>query len=147
LLHEWFRRYSYLYNRKLSAKKPRECILVGRVQCTPWVSRHSIFSSTNEGIYLIVVQTKVWSLPLWIGYLTCLFINERSLEITLTVPVNQFYTIFNLSKLSPQKLCLRRRGLGAPIFSCVNEERVKMKGHGNFGKTNYTMKVIKDFVF
>ena len=36
--------------------------------------------------------------------------------------------------------------MGAPIFSCVNEERVKMKGHGNFGKTNYTMKVIKDCV-
>ena len=73
LLYQGFHRYSFLYSWKLGAKKPREyCV-------------HYILESSSTQSLAIQKSVSTLSLSgqrLWIGH--GLFINGRSLEITLT---------------------------------------------------------------
>ncbi len=113
-------RYSDLWSGTLIAKNPRKYTV-----CTvlPRVSRHSFFSCTNKDIYLIVARTKCTPVNL-----TCLSLNGRSLEITLTVPFrNSFFSPISRFRVEGSTRSL----LKAYIIICkINLVRINVKYRG-----------------
>ena len=80
-----FRDFKFI---KRGIKKPRECTLARIVHCT--LSLHSIFSYSNEVIYLIIVWTKVERVPLLIGHALLFFFFKW------TVSWSYAYSLFKL---------------------------------------------------
>ena len=87
-----FRRYTYLYCGKLTAKKPRGTEFR--------VTQHLIISYTNEGIYYLPLRCPDKGLKGTVVNQKCLSLIGKSLKIWLAIPLSQKLTYISLQKHS-----------------------------------------------